>query len=553
MHAQLSAAEKTRATMEAESIQSNFSSSTGIYTSPFPSLPLLPSSPPPSLPSFLLHSPPHSSHPAFIDSTTSQTLTYSSLTSLTASISHTLTHSYSIRPNDIILLISPNSILFPPLSLAIMSCGAILSTANHLLTRRELISQVQDSHPSLILTTQSLYPKLLGLIPRPPVLIDQFLQTLTPSQTLTTIPNHAAALMYSSGTTGRSKGVICTHGNLVHVASVLRRIWGTRNESGKKDVYLCVIPLFHMFGFSVFVCGAVAAGATVVVMERYSLEGVLEAVEKWGVTRMPAVPPMVVQMVKKVEMAKKYDLRSLKEVICSGAPLAKEFKERFVDCYPGVVLSQCYGLTEASGPLTLCDGVEGNLHHSIGRLIPSIEAKIIDDCTGESLPPNKHGELCVRGPPIMQGYLNNPEATSLAIDEQGWLHTGDLCYIDNKGLVYVVDRIKELIKYKAYQVAPVELEELLSTHPGVEDVAVISFPDEEAGEIPMACVVRKAGFEMQKDELIAFMDDKVAPYKRIRKVMFVEFIPRSPSGKIIRRHLKDLDFVHQRPEISARL
>ncbi|PKU69342.1 Putative 4-coumarate--CoA ligase-like 8 [Dendrobium catenatum] len=199
-----------------------------------------------------------------------------------------------------------------------MSSGAILSTANHLLTRRELISQVQDSRPSLILTTQSLYPKLLGLIPRPPVLIDQFLQTLTPSQTLTTTPNHAAALMYSSGTTGRSKGVICTHGNLIHMASALRRIWGTRNESGKKDVYLCVIPLFHMFGFSVFVCGAVAAGATVVVMERYSLEGVLEAVEKWGVTRMPAVPPMVVQMVKKREMAKKYDLRSLKEVICSG-------------------------------------------------------------------------------------------------------------------------------------------------------------------------------------------------------------------------------------------
>ncbi|XP_020597479.1 putative 4-coumarate--CoA ligase-like 8, partial [Phalaenopsis equestris] len=176
-------------------------------------------------------------------------------------------------------------------------------------------------------------------------LIPQFLQSLTtlppkPLPTSITSGDCPAALMYSSGTTGRSKGVVCTHRNLVHVASVLRRIWGEGRQSNYKDVYLCAVPLFHMFGFSVFVCGAVAAGATVVVMERYSLEGMLEAVDRLGVTRIPAVPPMVVQLVKNRELSRGYDLSSLTEVICSGAPLARDHMERFAECYPGVVLSQ---------------------------------------------------------------------------------------------------------------------------------------------------------------------------------------------------------------------
>lgn len=536
--------------------ESGFCSVTGIYKSHWSSPPPPHSSQPLSLPEFLLHATPHSpSKPAFIDAVSDKTLTYADLTFLTAAIASAL-RSAGVCRGDVVLLICPNSIYFPALALGIMAAGAIFSTANHLLTRREIHAQVEDSRPVLILTTGELRSKLDGLIPRPPVLIDLFLSTLVASEDGLDLTDYrqieeddAAVLMYSSGTTGRSKGVICTHRNLVYMAGVLRHVWG----SAREDIYLCVVPLFHMFGFSVFVCGAVAAGAVVVVMGRYSLEGVLEAVERRGVTRVPAVPPMVVQLVRMVHLAGDYDLKSLREVICSGAPLAREHMERFAACYPNITLSQCYGLTESSGPVTLCDGVEGRCHLSIGRLIPSIEAKIADVRSGKPLPPNQNGELCLRGLPVMLGYLNNPEATSSAIDEEGWLHTGDLCYIDSRGLVYVVDRIKELIKYKAYQVAPAELEDILSTHPGVADVAVISHPDEEAGEIPMACVVRKAGLEIKKDELIAFVDDKVAPYKRIRKVMFVEYIPRSPSGKIIRRLLKDKDFLNQKPEILARL
>nr|CAD1820952.1 unnamed protein product [Ananas comosus var. bracteatus] len=285
-----------------------------------------------------------------------------------------------------------------------------------------------------------------------------------------------------------------------------------------------------MFGFSVFVCGAIAAGATTVMVgaegRRFAAEEVMRAVAAHRVTRLPAVPPMVVQMARAARKAQHFDLSPLRE---------------------------CYGLTETSGPVTLCDGVKGRLHLSIGRLIPTVEAKIVDVRTGKPLPPNKDGELWIRGPPVMQGYLNNQEATALAIDEEGWLRTGDLCYVDTDGLIYVVDRIKELIKYKAYQVAPAELEEILSSHPDILDVAVTSHPDEEAGEIPMACVVRRGESKIQEEDIISFLENKVAPYKKIRKVVFLEYIPRSPSGKILRRLLKATASNQQKLEVSARL
>ncbi|KAJ0963642.1 hypothetical protein J5N97_028764 [Dioscorea zingiberensis] len=456
---------------------------------------------------------------------------------------------------DIVLLISPNSLHFPILVLAIMSLGAIFSTANFLHTRQELLSQIQDSNPSLILTTSHLQDKLHNLISKPLVLIEHFISNLQPIppnfDPLTPVnTTDTAALMYSSGTTGKSKAVVCSHANLIAMSCILRHVWGRRAGD---EVYLCAVPMFHMFGFSVFVCGAPAVMATVVVMTRYSVEDVLMAVEEHRVTRLPAVPPMVIQLARAAGAARGYELGSLKEVVCSGAPLAREHMELFVDRYPGVTLSQCYGLTETCGPITLCDGVKGRFHASIGRLIPTMQAKIRDLRTGKALSHNKYGELLVRGPPLMKGYLNNQEATSLAIDEEGWLHTGDLCYIDMRGLIYVVDRIKELIKYKAYQVAPAELEEILQTHPDVHDVAVIPYPNEEAGEIPMACVVRKPGSTVEEDELISFMENKVAPYKKIRKAIFVDVIPRSPSGKILRRLIKAKVVQQQGTEISARL
>ncbi|WOK94911.1 4-coumarate--CoA ligase-like 8 isoform X4 [Canna indica] len=529
--------------------ESGYCPTTGIYRSLF-------DSPPPndhfvSLPHFLLLS--HSAPPtrlAFVDAASGDSLSYADLRSLTAAAASALS-SVGLRRGGIVLLVSPNSLYYPVLALAVLSLGAVLSTANPLLTRLELQSQVHHCDPALILAAAELTPKLEGLLPaeRPLISIEPFIASLPrgtalPLPELSLTSRDPATLFYSSGTTGKSKGVVNTHGNLTAMAVALRHAWATTAEGPQRgteaSVYACVVPLSHMFGFSVFVCGAVASGATTVVLRRYGLEELLMAVEKHRVTRLPAAPPVVVQMAKSrgAGVASGCDLRSLKEVICSGAPIAREHLERFVERFPGIALSQCYGLTECSGPVTLCDGVKGRFHVSVGRLIPSVEAKIVDLPTGKNLPPNTSGELCVRGPIIMQGYLGNKEATSLAIDEEGWLHTGDLCYIDEHGLVYVVDRIKEFIKYKAYQVAPAELEEILSAHPKILDVAVISHPDEVAGEIPVACVVRKPGCNLQEDDIFNFLENKVAPYKKIRKVEFVEFIPRSPTGKILRRLLK---------------
>ena len=320
--------------------RSFFCPSTGIYNGPWSSS--LAPTPPLSLPQFLLsHSASSSSSkPAFIDAETGVALTFANLRALTAAAARALAV-LGVGHGDVVLHVSPNSLHFPAFVLAAMSLGAVFSTANFLQTRSEIQSQIQDSGPVLILTTADLASKLDGLIPRPPTLIDQFFASLSidrnaPVEFPGVGPADPAALMYSSGTTGKSKGVVSSHGNLVAMASVLRQVWGRREE-----VYACVVPLSHMFGFSVFVCRAVAAGATVVVLRRYALDELLMAVEEHRVTLLPAVPPMVVQLARSCGVARaNYDLRSLREVICSGAPLGRDHMERFADAYPGITLSQ---------------------------------------------------------------------------------------------------------------------------------------------------------------------------------------------------------------------
>ncbi|XP_042516760.1 probable CoA ligase CCL5 [Macadamia integrifolia] len=545
--------------MEEVLAESGFCPPTGIYHSKWVS-PMLPQNPSLSLPSFLLLSLPLQilSKPAFIDSTTGKSVTYGEFRSLITAAACTL-RSLGVKKGDVVLVVSPNFLHFPLLVLGVMHIGAIFSTANPLHTRPELESQIQDSKPILILTTQELKPKLDGLISGPLLIVQSFIDDVLNHQSHQTwesvnVSIHqldTAALMYSSGTTGKSKAVVCSHGNLIAMSCLLRHVWDANGEACN-DVYMCVVPLFHMFGLSMFVCGVLAARSTAVIVRKYSFEEMLIAVEEYQVTRLPVVPLIVVQLVRLSYGAKGVELGSLKEVICSGAPLGKDYMDRFIKCYPNIILSQCYGLTETNGPITLCNGVSGRLHVSIGRLIPCVEAKIVDVQTGKPLPPLKYGELYLRGPPIMQGYFKNEEATAQTIDEEGWLHTGDLCFIDQCGLVYILDRIKELIKYKAYQVAPAELEEILLSHPEINDASVIPYPDEEAGEIPMACVVRSEISKVREAEIINFVACKVASYKRVRKVVFVDSIPRSPSGKILRRQLRALSD-HQRLEISSRL
>lgn len=344
-----------------------------------------------------------------------------------------------------------------------------------------------------------------------------------------------ATLLYSSGTTGPSKGVVSSHRNLMAMVQIVLG----RFNMDKEETFICTVPMFHIYGLVAFATGLLAAGSTIVVLSKYDMDDMLWAIQQYRATYLPLVPPILVAMMNGAAAIKaKYDLSSLHSVLSGGAPLSKEVIEGFVDNFPNVTILQGYGLTESTGVGASTDSLEESRRYgTAGLLSPGTQAKVIDPETGEALPANRTGELWLRGPTVMKGYFSNEEATTSTLDSEGWLRTGDICYIDGDGYIFIVDRLKELIKYKGYQVPPAELEALLLAHPAISDAAVIPFPDKEAGQYPMAYVVRKSGSHVSEKEIMDFVAAQVAPYKRIRKVAFISSIPKNPSGKILRKDL----------------
>ena len=273
-------------------------------------------------------------------------------------------------------------------------------------------------------------------------------------------------------------------------------------------------------------------------MPRFDLESFLKAVQDYEVTLAHLVPPIVLAL-SKHPIVDNYQLPQLRTIFSGAAPLGEELTIACMDRL-GVTVRQGYGMTETSPvthsspapPMPLKFG-------SVGVPAPNTECRIIDLESGEPLGPNERGEVCVRGPQVMTGYLNNPDATAETIDSDGWLHTGDIGYADEDGHFYIVDRAKELIKYKGFQVAPAELEAILLSHPSIADAAVIPYPDEEAGEVPKGVIVLKE--PVAAETILQFVAERVAPHKRIRHIEFVDKIPKSPSGKILRRVLVDME------------
>ncbi len=317
--------------------------------------------------------------------------------------------------------------------------------------------------------------------------------------------------------------------NLVQMAPVL-------DMSKGDEVIVAVLPFFHIYGMQVLMNGAVSQGATCVTMPRFELEAFLRILQDHRVTTAYLVPPIVLALAKH-PLVDDFDLGSLRLIFSGAAPLGGELSDE-ASQRVGADVVQGYGLTETS-PVTHST-IQGDAKAgSIGVPLPSTEVRIVDPGTGQDLGIGEDGEVWIRGPQVMKGYLNNPEATANCIDDEGWFHTGDIGHVDADGHFYIVDRLKELIKYKGFQVPPAELEAILLTHPAVADAAVIPIPDEEAGELPKAFVVLKAGQEASADEIMAFVADQVATYKQVRRVEFVDAIPKSASGKILRRMLRD--------------
>ncbi|XP_022738347.1 4-coumarate--CoA ligase-like 9 isoform X2 [Durio zibethinus] len=524
---------------------------TGIYSCQKPPIPLPPTSQPLSVAEYclsLFHSTSTDGATTFVaNATTGQALSYSQFVSRVRSLAYSLHKRYTLSQEDVAFILSPPSLHIPVLYFSLMLLGITVCPANPLSSKSEIAHQIQLSKPVIAFATSQTSHKIPSLT-HGTILLDspEFLSFLTQSninndtiERVKVKQSDSAAILYSSGTTGRVKGVIMTHRNLIAMMAAIHHYNTTEsadNEKPPRSVMFFTVPLFHVFGFFMLL-GAVLSADTVVLMERFEFEEMLRAVEKYKVTAMPVSPPLVLAFVKS-DLTKKYDLSSLQGLGCGGAPLGKEVAWRFNEKFPNVILLQGYGLTETGGGATRVIGPEEAARYgTVGRLAENMEAKIVDPGTGEVLPPGQRGELWLRGPTVMKGYVGDEKATAETLDSEGWLKTGDICYFDSEGFLYIVDRLKELIKYKAYQVPPAELEHILHSHPEIADAAVIPYPDEEAGQIPMAYVVRNPGSSITEAQVMDFIAKQVAPYKKIRRIAFINSIPKSPAGKILRREL----------------
>jgi acyl-CoA synthetase (AMP-forming)/AMP-acid ligase II len=507
-----------------------------IYRSPYPDVEV----PDVSLPDLVLgDAPARGGRPALIDGPSGRVVTYAGLADAVERTAAGL-HAAGFRKGEVAAICAPNCVEYPVAFLAIARLGGTVTPVNPALTAAEMAKQLTDAGAVVAFTTGELAGRVAdagcGRLRQVVHLDGDSFAALartegSPPPVAIDPAGDVVALPYSSGTTGTPKGVMLTHRNLVASLRQMHPVEATTDQ----DVTAAVLPFFHVYGLVVVLGLGLYRGATLVVFPRFQLEELLAAVERWRVTRLPLVPPILLRLARD-PVVDRHDLRSVRVVISGAAPLAPDLA-REVATRLGCLVKQGYGMTELS-PVSHMQPEDGSSPPgAVGVLHASTECRLVDPATLQDVAPGEPGELWVRGPQVMKGYLNRPEATAEMITPDGWLRTGDVGTIDTGGNLTVVDRLKELIKYKGYQVAPAELEALLLTHPAVADAAVVRRPDEEAGEVPKAFVVRRPGASLTAEELMAFVAERVAHYKRVRAVEFVPEIPRSPAGKILRRAL----------------
>ncbi|WP_329135420.1 4-coumarate--CoA ligase family protein [Streptomyces sp. NBC_00670] len=489
--------------------------------------------------------------PALIDGVDGTTLSHEQLGRFHRRLAAALAEA-GVRKGDVLALHSPNTIAFPTAFYAATRAGATVTTVHPLATADEFAKQLRDSAARWIVTVSPLLDTartaaeraggireifVCDSAPGHRSLIDM-LATTAPEPVVDLDPaEDVAVLPYSSGTTGTPKGVMLTHRSIATNLVQLEPLVPT----GPGERLLAVLPFFHIYGLTALMNAPLRRGATVVVLARFALDTFLAAIEKHRITSLYVAPPIVLALAKHPAVAQ-YDLSSLRHVISAAAPLDAATAAACSRRLGLPPVGQAYGMTELSPgthvvPLDAADPPPG----TVGKLIPSTEMRIVSlNDPGNDLGPDERGEILIRGPQVMKGYLDRPEATDALIDADGWLHTGDVGHVDADGWLFVVDRVKELIKYKGFQVAPAELEALLLTHPGIADAAVTGALDGNGNEIPHAHVVRQRGAEgLTETEVMMHVAERVAPYKRVRRVSFVDRVPRAVSGKILRRELRE--------------
>ena len=485
--------------------------------------------------------------PAFVDGVTGDTLTFAQLDDQVRRIAAGLAQR-GIGRGDVVALFAPNSPAWAVAFHGVLRANATVTTVNVLNTAADLAVQLADARVRMIVTVGPLLDravaaaKEVGLDNGAVVVLDgadgheslhDLLACTADPPPLTVEPGDTAVVPYSSGTSGRPKGVMLTHRNLVANLRQLQTF--ALVEPGLR--MLAVLPFSHIYGMTFLLNQGIDRRMTIVTLPRFDLSHFLRAAAAHRVQRIGVVPPILV-LLAKTPSVEDHDLSALELINSGAAPLDAELGHA-VARRLGCRVVQGYGMTELSPVSIGTPDARTDLDlNSVGLLLPNMEAMVVDPDTGTELPPGETGELWCRGPNVMAGYLDNPEATAETLDADGWLHTGDLATVTEDGIFTIADRLKELIKYKGYQVPPAELEALLLTHDRIADAAVIGVYDADGEEVPKAFVVPQPGADLDAVDVMAFVAERVAPYKKVRAVEFVDAIPKSPSGKILRKDLR---------------
>ncbi|KAF9353051.1 putative fatty-acid--CoA ligase FadD10 [Mortierella sp. NVP85] len=505
------------------------------------------------------------SHPILTDALTKRVITFGEWKRDTRRWATGL-QSLGFKRGDVLALFSFNQVDYSITMFGPIALGGIATTVNSAYTAEELAYQLQDSGASVIVT----HPELLAVaveganksgIPRNRIFLygdmevdgfkpytSTFPPEDTPESLLAQVVNlngqsscdSTAIICYSSGTTGKSKGVELTHLNIV---SNCCQITPMEGQIGMHDnIALAVLPMYHIYGIQLHLIYGVYNGVKTVVLQKFNPVDFLKTIQDFKIKYLNLVPPQILMLVK-APIVDQYDLSNVRFVMSGAAPCSRELSEALMKKFPFIQFRQGYGMSEMS-PASHVGLYHQPVHGSIGRIMPNQEVRLVDPDTGKDAPRGERGELWVRGPNVMKGYRNNVKATKETIDEEGWLHTGDIAVIDEQENFYIVDRLKELIKYKGFQVAPAELEALLLDHPLIADAAVIGVENkEQATEVPLAFVVKAAGpgQALTEKEVEEYVASKVAAHKKLRGgVRFIEVVPKSAAGKILRKDLRAL-------------
>ncbi|PVH85077.1 acetyl-CoA synthetase-like protein [Cadophora sp. DSE1049] len=497
----------------------------------------------------------------FVDAKTSRQYTLQDVKDTAIAFGHALRTKWNWQKGDVVGIYSSNCVDTPAVTFGTLWAGGIVSPANPASSVKELAFQLKDSGAKALVTHVSSLKialqaaKLAGMLQNRILLMgdeksggvvhmQDFIASARETPRLERhVPKSTdlSFLVYSSGTTGLPKGVMLTHRNIVS-NTLMTDVGSAELQAG--DVLIAVLPLYHRYGLALLIVHSIHRGAKVVVMPAFEPQAFLGAIQEHKVTFAYLVPPIVLLLAKS-PIVDNYDLRSVKMIASAAAPLTLDLIEAVWKRLK-IPIKQAWGMSEASPAVTtqLLDDWQTAIG-SVGKILPNQLVKVVNEA-GELLPAGEDGEFWVKGPNVFPGYLNNPEATANCMTEDGYMKTGDIGHITKDGHVYITDRLKELIKYKGFQVAPAELEGLLVGHEKVADACVLGvWNKEQATEVPRAYVVKTLAARDVEDvvlekEVVGWVAEKVAGHKRLRGgVVFVDEIPKSAAGKILRRILRD--------------